>query len=47
MFAINMLVGTKGGSTYTQAEYQSWLTAAGFQGFTRVDPAGDLIIARR
>ena len=47
LFAINMLVGTKGGSTYTEAEYRSWLTGAGFQGFTRVDPTGDLIVARR
>ncbi len=47
LFAINMLVGTKGGSTYTEAEYKSWLTDAGFQGFTRVDPTGDLIVARR
>ena len=47
LFAINMLVGTKGGSTYTEAEYKSWLTAAGFQGFTRVDPTGDLIVANR
>jgi hypothetical protein len=42
-----MLVGTKGGSTYTEAEYKSWLMGAGFQGFTRVDPTGDLIVARR
>jgi len=47
LFAINMLVGTKGGSTYTEAEYKSWLTDAGFQGFTRVDPTGDLIVASR
>ncbi len=47
LFAINMLVGTEGGSTYTEAEYKSWLTGAGFHGFTRVDPTGDLIVARR
>jgi predicted O-methyltransferase YrrM len=47
LFAINMLVGTTGGSTYTEAEYKSWLTAAGFQRFTRVHETGDLIVASR
>ena len=47
LFAINMLVGTQGGSTYTEAEYKSWLTGAGFRGFTRVEPTGDLIVALR
>jgi 3-hydroxy-5-methyl-1-naphthoate 3-O-methyltransferase len=30
IFAINMLVGTPGGSTYSAAEYAAWLRAAGF-----------------
>ncbi len=30
IFAVNMLVGTKGGSTYTEDEYASWLRGAGF-----------------
>ena len=30
LFALNMLVGTQGGSTYTEAEYAGWLTEAGF-----------------
>jgi len=47
LFAINMLVGTKSGSTYTEAEYRSWLEDAGFGGFQRPDPAGDLILATR
>ena len=47
LFAINMLVGTKSGSTYTEAEYKTWLTSAGFEGFTRIDPTGDLMIAKR
>jgi predicted O-methyltransferase YrrM len=47
LFAINMLVGTRGGSTYTEAEYQSWLTEAGFSAATRPDPAGDLLVAAR
>jgi len=29
LFAINMLVGTEAGGTYTEAEYASWMTAAG------------------
>ena len=47
LFAITMLVGTKSGSTYTEAEYKTWLTSAGFEGFTRIDPTGDLMIAKR
>jgi predicted O-methyltransferase YrrM len=47
LFALNMLVGTRGGSTYTEDEYQSWLAEAGFSAATRPDPAGDLLVARR
>ena len=47
LFAINMLVGTRGGSTYTEAEYRSWLTGAGFRSVVRIDPKGDLIVATR
>jgi len=47
LFAINMLVGTKSGSTYTEAEYKTWLTSAGFEAFNRIDPAGDLVVATR
>lgn len=32
IFAINMLVGTEGGGTYTFEEIKSWLEAAGFTG---------------
>jgi (2Fe-2S) ferredoxin/2-polyprenyl-3-methyl-5-hydroxy-6-metoxy-1,4-benzoquinol methylase len=31
LFALNMLVGTQAGSTYTEAEYATWLEEAGFQ----------------
>jgi ubiquinone/menaquinone biosynthesis C-methylase UbiE len=34
MFALNMLIHTAAGDTYTLAEYRTWLTAAGF---TRVE----------
>lgn len=32
LFAVNMLVGTEGGGTYTFEEIRSWLEAAGFSG---------------
>jgi predicted O-methyltransferase YrrM len=47
LFAINMLVATRAGSTYTEAEYESWLREGGFRGFRRLDPAGDLMVASR
>jgi (2Fe-2S) ferredoxin/precorrin-6B methylase 2 len=31
LFALNMLVGTRAGSTYTYEEYSTWLREAGFQ----------------
>jgi len=30
MFALNMLVGTEGGDTYSQAQVAGWTTKAGF-----------------
>jgi 3-hydroxy-5-methyl-1-naphthoate 3-O-methyltransferase len=36
LFAINMLVGTEAGGTYTEAEYAAWLKAAGLDGVRRV-----------
>jgi predicted O-methyltransferase YrrM len=47
LFAVNMLVATRAGSTYTEAEYESWLAEAGFRGFRRLDPAGDFMVASR
>lgn len=47
IFAINMLVATRGGSTYTEGEYRDWLTGAGFREVTRLAPSGDLIVAAR
>jgi predicted O-methyltransferase YrrM len=46
LFAVHMLVNTRGGSTYSEEEYRSWLKAAGFNSVTRHE-AGDLIIATR
>jgi len=35
LFALNMLVATQGGSTYTEQEYRSWLEQAGFRSVSR------------
>jgi 2-polyprenyl-3-methyl-5-hydroxy-6-metoxy-1,4-benzoquinol methylase len=35
LFALNMLVGTRDGSTYSEGEYAAWLREAGFQNVTR------------
>jgi precorrin-6B methylase 2 len=49
LFALNMLVGTPAGSTYSEAEYASWLKAAGFAEVQRVRLGGptDLVIGTR
>jgi (2Fe-2S) ferredoxin/SAM-dependent methyltransferase len=49
LFALNMLVGTRGGGTYSEPEYAAWLTEAGFRDIRRVrlpGPAGVLIATR-
>jgi cyclopropane fatty-acyl-phospholipid synthase-like methyltransferase len=49
LFALNMLVGTPEGSTYTSEEYQSWLGAAGCVDVRHIrlpGPTG-LIVGRR
>jgi SAM-dependent methyltransferase len=46
LFALNMLVGTARGNTYTEAEYRSWLGQAGFREVARPEPEGDWIIGR-
>jgi 2-polyprenyl-3-methyl-5-hydroxy-6-metoxy-1,4-benzoquinol methylase len=49
LFALNMLVGTASGNTYTEEEYASWLRAAGFASVQRVNLPGpaDLMLATR
>jgi predicted O-methyltransferase YrrM len=47
LFALNMLVGTRRGNTYTEAEYRQWLAEAGLGDILRPDPAGELIIGRK
>jgi (2Fe-2S) ferredoxin/SAM-dependent methyltransferase len=48
LFALNMLVGTEAGGTWSEAEYAAWLREAGFTEVRRVALAGpsDLVIAR-
>jgi len=45
LFALNMLVGTRSGNVYTEAEYGAWLEAAGFGNASR--PGEDLLVAAR
>jgi len=49
LFALNMLVGTEAGSTYTEEEYASWLTAAGLREVRRIRLGGpaDLMVGSR
>jgi cyclopropane fatty-acyl-phospholipid synthase-like methyltransferase len=49
LFALNMLVATEAGNTYTEAEYAAWLREAGFQDVRHVrlpGPSG-LIVGTR
>lgn len=47
-FALNMLVGTKSGDTYTESEVKSWLKEAGLSEVTRKDtPFGTTLITAR
>lgn len=49
LFALNMLVGTRAGSTYSYEEYGAWLRAAGFKDIREVRLPGpsSLMIAAR
>ena len=40
LFALNMLVGTRAGSSYSEPEYAAWLTQAGFSDVRRVSLPG-------
>jgi SAM-dependent methyltransferase len=46
LFAINMLVGTEGGNTYTEPDYTQWMRDAGFEEVRRIHLTGpaDLIV---
>ncbi len=49
LFALNMLVGTRAGSSYSAPEYMVWLSQAGFREIRHVRTAGpvSLMLARR
>lgn len=49
LFALNMLVGTRGGGSYSEPEYAEWLRDAGFSEIRRVHLPGpaDLMIGLR
>ena len=50
LFALNMLVGTKNGSAYSQPEYDGWLREAGFQDVRHVPlevPAELMVAAKK
>lgn len=48
LFALNMLVGTRSGDTYTESEVRSWMEEAGFSQATRMDTAaGSALICGR
>lgn len=49
LFALNMLVGTRAGSSYSKEEYEDWLQAVGFQKVQLIRLAGptDLLVAQR
>jgi (2Fe-2S) ferredoxin/predicted O-methyltransferase YrrM len=49
LFALNMLVGTSAGSSYSEPEYAGWLRSAGFRDIRHVRLAGpaSLIMASR
>ncbi len=40
LFALNMLVGTRHGNSYTEQEYAAWMREAGFDAIRRVALAG-------
>jgi len=49
LFALNMLVGTRAGSSYSEVEYRVWMAGAGFQDIRHVrmpGPAGLVIGCR-
>ena len=47
IFALNMLVGTEHGNTYTENEYRTWIGEAGMSAIVRPDPQGDVLVAVR
>jgi len=44
LFALNMLVGTEHGNTYTESQYREWMGEAGLVDISRPDPDGDVLV---
>jgi predicted O-methyltransferase YrrM len=47
LFALNMLVGTEHGNTYSESQYRAWMAQAGLGSIVRPDPAGDVLVASK
>lgn len=49
IFALNMLVGTQAGSTYSEHEYSDWLKECGFENISLIRPPGPtaIIVAQK
>jgi len=47
LFAINMLVGTQRGNSYTEGEYRAWMTQSGLGTIVRPDPRSDVLLATK
>lgn len=49
LFAVNMLVNTEGGNSFTEAEYRGWMMEAGFRAtsFRRLSPFSDVVLGRK
>lgn len=49
LFSLNMLVNTRGGASYSESEYRSWLGKAGFREVTRLHLPGPtgLLVGKR
>lgn len=46
LFALNMLVSTRRGNAYAEADYRQWLQEAGFQDILRPPGSEELVLAR-
>jgi hypothetical protein len=46
LFAVNMLVGTEAGGTWSEAQYRAWLQGAGFKTvrLVRLPGPSDLVV---
>jgi predicted O-methyltransferase YrrM len=47
LFALNMLVGTEHGNSYTEGDYRTWMSDAGLGGIVRPDPHGDVLVGTK